>query len=94
MSIRRHPLKDTMGMQPMWPDFTPEQVAFLKEQFPHRCLLRNETVEDHLRYCGKVELVEEIASHVSLPFRVATGEDLVDEDLDAIAEAEALKDHT
>jgi hypothetical protein len=40
-----------------FPYFTDEQVAALEDLFPARCLRQNETVEDHLRYAGKVELI-------------------------------------
>lgn len=35
-----------------------EALAELETLFPARCLGRNETAEEHLRYAGKVELVE------------------------------------
>jgi hypothetical protein len=34
-----------------------EVIEKLEQMFPPRCLERNETAEEHLRYAGKVELV-------------------------------------
>lgn len=39
------------------PDLTEVMVRWLEDQFPPRCLGTRETVEDHLRYAGKVDLV-------------------------------------
>jgi hypothetical protein len=39
------------------PDLTEAMLVWLEEYFPARCLGPRETVEDHLRYAGKVELV-------------------------------------
>ena len=35
-----------------------ELIDELKERFPHRCPKRGESLEDVLRYAGKVELIE------------------------------------
>ncbi|RWP84740.1 MAG: hypothetical protein EOR11_19970 [Mesorhizobium sp.] len=40
------------------PVFSRESIEELETQFPPRCLGRGESVEEHLRYAGKVELVE------------------------------------
>ena len=39
------------------PKLSTELVEDLAQRFPPRCLKPNETVEDHLRYAGKVELI-------------------------------------
>jgi hypothetical protein len=41
-----------------YPRLTAEQVAVLEELFPARCYQPGiETLEDHLKYSGKVELI-------------------------------------
>lgn len=35
-------------------------IAELKAAYPHRCLLKGESIEDAHRYAGKVELIEEL----------------------------------
>lgn len=40
------------------PVFSRESLEALEGLFPPLCLGRGESVEDHLRYAGKVELVE------------------------------------
>ncbi len=47
-----------------WPILTNAQVSALEERFPPRCLSPNETVEDHLRYAGKVDLIATLRSAV------------------------------
>lgn len=47
-----------------WPQFSEYQVAFLEKMFPKRCLQTRETVEDHLRYAGKVDLIAIMRDHV------------------------------
>lgn len=36
------------------------QLERLEELYPHRCLGRMDTVEEHLRYAGMVELVDNL----------------------------------
>lgn len=43
---------------PGLPVLSLEDITKLEEAFPPRCLSRVDTVEEHLRYAGKVELVE------------------------------------
>ncbi len=38
-------------------DLSEELLASLEATHPPRCLARDQTVEDHLRYAGKVELI-------------------------------------
>ena len=55
------PTQEILGADEMafeLPRATPELIEFLKATFPSRCKLRNESVEAHDRYAGKVELVE------------------------------------
>lgn len=47
-----------------WPNFTDAQVEFLESRFPARCLAQHESVEDHLRYAGKVDLIAQLRDHV------------------------------
>lgn len=35
-----------------------------ERQYPPRCLAKGETVEEHLRYAGKVELVSELRRYI------------------------------
>lgn len=51
------------NMEPYaWPDIDAELVAYLKATFPRRCYdPANETLEEHLKYSGMVELAERIA---------------------------------
>ncbi|MCW2317129.1 hypothetical protein M2322_002683 [Rhodoblastus acidophilus] len=48
------------------PPITPELVAWLLTAFPPRCYEgpRSETLEDHLKYAGKVELVEQLRNEL------------------------------
>lgn len=44
------------------PEVPRELVDWLQRLYPPRCLMPNETVEDHLRYAGMVELVQTLAA--------------------------------
>lgn len=39
---------------------TTDLLDDLNEQYPARCLKPGELVEDHLRYAGKVELIQRL----------------------------------
>ena len=65
-----------------WPTFTETQVAFLEEMYPARCLATNESVEDHLRYAGKVELIARMRESISVAS--PTNEPLTEEERAAI----------
>lgn len=72
-----------------WPAFTDTQVAALEKMFPARCIETNETIEAHLRYAGKVDLIAQLREHVpgnSPPSLVLTEEeeDALDEEAAAI----------
>lgn len=43
-----------------------EAIDKLEQQFEPRCLQRNETAEEHLRYAGKVELVQMLRNRLSI----------------------------
>lgn len=47
-----------------WPRFTEEQVTFLEKLYPARCISPRETIEDHIRYAGKVDLIASMREHV------------------------------
>jgi hypothetical protein len=71
------------------PDITPdlpvlaaEVVEKLEQMFPPRCLQRNETAEEHLRYAGKVELVEMFRNRLSAYQSEADLVGQIDEDLE------------
>lgn len=42
------------------PEVPKSLIEWLEREFPPRCLGTAETVEDHLRYAGKVELVQSL----------------------------------
>lgn len=46
-----------------WPAFTEAQVSFLEELFPARCIGHTESIEDHIRYAGKVDLIAQLRAH-------------------------------
>lgn len=48
----------------VWPLFSDNQVSFLESKFPARCIKPSETIEDHLRYAGVVDLVQQLRMHV------------------------------
>jgi hypothetical protein len=48
-----------------WPTFTDAQVSFLENLFPSRPIDRTETIEDHLRFAGKVELIAAMRTRVT-----------------------------
>jgi hypothetical protein len=78
-------------VQPPWPAFTETQVKFLEEMFPARCMGPLESVEAHLRYAGKVDLIAQMREHVvgspqSIIF-TDEEEDALDEEAIAIANA-------
>lgn len=50
---------------PDLPVLSSEAIEKLEQMFPPRCLGRNETAEEHLRYAGKVELVEWFRNRLS-----------------------------
>ncbi len=50
----------------VWPDIPEDLVVFLEELYPPRCLERHQTVEDHLRYAGMVELVADMRHHMEV----------------------------
>lgn len=55
--VTRDMAKRLVGQGSQCPDLSELLVAWLEEAFPPRCLAPRETVEDHLRYAGKVELI-------------------------------------
>jgi hypothetical protein len=67
------------------PVLTREDLTRLQAQFPPRCLGIRETVEDHLRYAGKVELIEALVRRrediLKSPESTDLGDDLTYEDL-------------
>ena len=71
------------------PAFTTAQVAWLKALHPPRCLRMNETVEDHLRYAGKVDLVALIEANCPLVDDLTKVEETHEQRLDRL-EQEAL----
>jgi hypothetical protein len=77
-----------------WPKFTEEQVTFLEGEFPPRCLGTKESVEDHLRYAGKVELIA-MMRRSSLPGTEPNAlQFLSEEEQEAALEAEAIETAT
>lgn len=40
-----------------FPQYASDLLKDLQEQFPPRCIERDESIEDHQRYAGKVELI-------------------------------------
>jgi hypothetical protein len=63
-----------------WPHFTEEQVSFLEDLFPVRCLQPGEPVEVHLRHAGMVELISLLRANVAAEaYRSGVGaEDVAD----------------
>lgn len=61
-------------------------VRALEAFYPPRCLMRNEAVEDHLRYSGKVELV------TGLRLRLNAAQEEAQEAEDAAAATAALNE--
>lgn len=76
-----------------FPTFSEDQVEALERLFPPRCLARGQTVENHLRYAGMVELIARMRNHVimgasSNKITLTADEEAV---LDAMAAEEARK---
>lgn len=46
------------------PRYLTDLVEDLETQYPPRCLEPRESVEDHHRYAGKVELVQELRNRL------------------------------
>jgi hypothetical protein len=74
--------------QAVFPKFNDVQVEFLEGMFPPRCLGLHESVEDHLRYAGKVELVAVLRSSMGGP---TPGLTLSEEEQAEADEEEALR---
>lgn len=47
-----------------WPTFTDAQVSFLEKLYPARVMGMYESLEAHVRYAGKVDLIEELRANV------------------------------
>lgn len=67
-------------MKDDWPSIPPELVEYLEAAYPPRCMYPGESIEEHLRYAGKVDLV--IAISVNCRRAASPAE----EDLDSVAE--------
>lgn len=67
---------------PGLPVLPAEAIEKLEEMFQPRCLQRNETAEEHLRYAGKVELVEWLRNRLSIYQSEADLGGQTDEDLE------------
>lgn len=77
-----------------WPAFTHTQVSFLEEAYPARPINRRESIEDHLRYAGMVELIARMRETVlDAPVVIGkeAGLDLTEEELEAADEALAVQ---
>ena len=68
------------------PDLTEPLLAWLEAHYPARCLGPRETVEDHLRYAGKVELIATLRAQ--LTERLDTDEHLSPDLLQAVSASE------
>ena len=71
-----------------FPRLTADQVEQLENKFPPRCLGKGESVEDHLRYAGKVELIALLRSFIIDPRGLDFTPDeeaFIDETVEAIA---------
>ena len=42
----------------------------IDEEFPPRCIAKDETLEDHLRYAGKRELIDELKLRLEAAERI------------------------
>lgn len=85
---RRNTPRDDTGQPLRWPLFSREQVEFLQKAFPARCIQRGESLEDHLRYSGKRELVDLISVNSEMTANTATALDLEEEEALLDTEAE------
>lgn len=47
-----------------FPTFTDAQVSALEELFPARTIKKGESIEDHRRYAGMVDIVQMLRDHV------------------------------
>ena len=62
--MRRQPWPDLTTISATPPEVTKELVRWLQTQYPPRCYSGDagETLEQHLQYAGKVDLVFELAT--------------------------------
>ena len=63
-----------IGKQGQMPEVPKALLEYLEKQYPPRCLQATETVEEHLRYAGMVDLVADMR------FRFDQAPDWVGED--------------
>jgi len=66
-----------------WPEVPEDLVAYLEAAFPPRCKKPSESLEEHVRYAGCVELVEILRARAEMG---RVGAD--DGDLDDFTEAQ------
>ena len=71
-------LQDSGRGTEVWPDVPLDLLVFLESLYPPRCMGRNETAEDNLRYAGAVALVEDMRFHYEAQREVSG---TLDEDL-------------
>lgn len=72
-----------------YPRLTADQIEQLEVKFPPRCLHKGESVEDHLRYAGKVELIAILRSFIIDPRGLDFTPDeeaAIDDQVEAIAQ--------
>lgn len=58
MSVYLKQVEAILGPQEEWPTFTKAQYEFLAKIYAPRCIKREESLEEHLRFAGACELVE------------------------------------
>jgi hypothetical protein len=75
-------VENLVGPEAEWPIFTDAQVAWLEKAFPNRVIERHESIEDHIRYAGAVDLITILRSRV--PGSVRTDLSLTDEEMDEL----------
>jgi hypothetical protein len=77
-------LEGILGPETAWPTFTDAQIGWLEKVFPARCMTRTETVEDHLRYAGAVDLISIMRSRVMDPNTPTATLDLTEEEAETL----------
>ena len=59
------------------PQLSEDLIEDLEEHYPPRCIEQGESIEDHLRYAGMVELVQNLRARLDYTKESAALEELM-----------------